>query len=152
MGRESAGDAFIIFALAFVGMFLAGCVATQPLTQGTSAPQRNDTTSGECKDKACLIAAANACQNITIELTESIGVIKYSVAMANSTHCNFTKTLVQLDQNETQEMKTLLEGKSLVCVYEKGKFDDQLVNYIVFGIERCEGDLKDILGQLVLFS
>ncbi len=78
-------------------------------------------------------------------LTEDAGVFKYS-----SADCVFTKTLISAD--ETPEMKSLLEGKSLTCRYEKGKFDQRWVTSLIFGIEYCEGELKDILVDLIAFS
>jgi len=52
----------------------------------------------------------------------------------------------------TQDMKSLLEGKNMTCVYEKGDFDPQLVNSLVEGTENCTGDLKVDLARLIVFS
>ena len=62
------------------------------------------------------------------------------------------ETLVSANADETSDMKKLLEGKSMMCNYEKGKFDARLVTTLIYGMEYCEGDLKDILGQLIVFA
>ncbi|MBS3068469.1 hypothetical protein J4450_07210 [Candidatus Micrarchaeota archaeon] len=49
-------------------------------------------------------------------------------------------------------MKTLLEGKSMTCKYENGKFDQRLVTSLIYGTEYCDGELKDALGQLIVFA
>ena len=49
-------------------------------------------------------------------------------------------------------MKTLLQGKSMTCHYGKGKFDSRLVNSLLFGSEYCEGELKDILAELITLT
>ena len=84
--------------------------------------------------------------NLTV--TGEVGTFSYS----SSQSCVFTKTLVSLNANESQEMKNLLSGKSMYCIYEKGKFDQRWVSSLIFGLENCQGDLKDRLGDLTLFS
>lgn len=124
-------------------MFVAGCAS--PSQQPSQAVQ---TTLARCADKDCFISAANDCQEINVTLNEDVGVFKYS----SSKDCVFTKTLVSPNENETPEMKKLLSGKSFVCAYKKGAFDGQWVTSLVVGIEYCEGELKDILGKLILFA
>jgi ABC-type Zn2+ transport system substrate-binding protein/surface adhesin len=51
-----------------------------------------------------------------------------------------------------QEMKTMLEGKNMTCLYTKGNFDPRLVTSLVGGIEYCSGDLKDDITHLMLFT
>lgn len=120
---------------------------TTPPTQ--SAPTDAPTPSATiCTTKECFISSANDCNDIDLTLTEDAGVLKYS----SSKDCLFTKTLVSLNPNETQEMKNLLEGKSLTCKYEKGTFDQRWANSLIFGSEYCEGELKDILVELLVFG
>jgi len=123
-------------------LFVAGCASP---SQTVSA---NSPATAGCSTKECFISAANNCNEVSLTLTEDIGVLKYS----SSKDCVFTKTLVSVNENETPELKKLLSGKSLTCMYKNGAFDEQWVTSLIFGTEFCEGKLKDILGQLVLFA
>lgn len=124
-----------------LGIFLlAGCCSLLPTQTGTH--------SNLCTDKTCFIAAANDCNSTNLSVTESFGLMRYET----TTDCAFTKTLVKVDDNESQEMKNLLEGKNLTCVYAKGNFDPGLVNTLMEGTENCTGDLKVNLAKLVIFS
>ena len=139
----------LAFGLLFL-MFMAGCTSPSqpaPKTQTENLTPLTPPTA-ICSDKECFISAANECQDTSITLTEDMGILKYS----SSKDCVFTKTLVSLNENETQEMKNILQGKSLTCKYEKGKFDQRLVTSLIYGMEYCEGELKDTLGQLIVFS
>ncbi|MBI4141761.1 hypothetical protein HY484_02445 [Candidatus Woesearchaeota archaeon] len=123
-------------------LFVAGCASPSQ-----TIPAGPDATTG-CSTKDCFISVANDCNEATLTFSEDIGVFKY----LSSKDCVFTKTLVSANENETPDMKKLLSGKSLVCTYKKGAFDERWVSSLIFGTEYCEGKLKDILGQLVLFA
>jgi hypothetical protein len=141
-----------ICLLAVGVVLLAGCCGiTIPIpnmsvnnTQNVTPPLTNAT----CSDKSCFIQAANNCENMNLTLTDNVGTFSYS----SSKYCILTKTLVSLNANESQEMKNLLEGKNMTCMYEKGKFDQRWVTSLIYGIETCHGNLKDALGDLTLFS
>ncbi len=150
--KKSGADLIIFVLVLLLFVFISGCASQpQPIpspenkSQNTIPSLRPPATT--CNDKDCFISAADKCEDTNITTNEDIGVIEYS-----SKDCVFTKTLVTLNENETQEMKKLLEGKSMKCVYEKGKFDSRLVTSLIYGTEYCLGDLKDNLGQLILFS
>ena len=81
-------------------------------------------------------------------LEEDVGVIKY----LSSKDCVFTKTIVSVNDGEASDVKKILSGKSLTCEYKNGAFDQRWVNSLIFGTEHCEGKLKDVLGQLILFA
>ena len=123
----------------------AGCVS-QPVASNATAVSNITNVTFVC-DKGCFISIANNCGNASILFTNDAGTFNYSTS-----RCVFTKTLVSLKPNETQEMKNALERKNMTCAYEKGKFDQRLVNSLVFGMEYCEGDLKEALGELIVFS
>lgn len=126
-------NAAIFVSAVLALLVLAGCSSSQK--------------SG-CTTKDCFISAANQCSDSTLTLAEDAGTFTYS----SSGGCVFTKTLVTPNANETQEMKNLLTGKSLTCKYEKGKFDQRWVNSLILGLENCQGDLKDTLGELMAFA
>ncbi|HVP96118.1 hypothetical protein [Methanoregula sp.] len=117
----------------------AGCTANSP-----AGPQQGTVT----PDQAAIIAAANNCTETSVTITDAVGTFRYT----STTNCSLTKTLVQLNASEMQEMKTLLEGKNMTCWYTKGSFDPRLVTSLVGGIEYCSGDLKDDITKLMLFT
>ena len=145
-----------LFTVGLIFVFLSGCCGitlpipnilannTQNLTQNSTAPPANSS----CSDKTCFIAAANDCENVNLTITDNVGTFSYS----SSDSCIFTKTLVSLNANESQEMKNLLEGKNMTCIYERGKFDQRWVTSLIYGIENCQGELKDRLGDLTVFT
>ena len=100
-----------------------------------------------CNDRSCFIEAANNCDSLEVELVEPVGTFKYT-----SANCIFTKTVISLNEGESQAMKDLLKGKSFSCSYEQGSFDERWVTTLLSGLEDCNGDLKEIIGKLLLLS
>lgn len=144
--QEHGSERLTVFASGLLFLVLiAGCVSPsqQPPPTSPSTPP----AVAACTTKECFISSANDCKDVDLTLTEDAGVIKYS----SSKDCVFTKTLVSLNANETQEMKSLLQGKSLTCRYEKGKFDLRWATSLIFGTEYCEGELRDTLVELIAF-
>ncbi len=124
-------------------LLLIGCAPqAPPSTQESPLPE---TSVSACATKECFIASANNCDADGLTLTEDAGTFTYV-----SKGCVFTKTLVRTEG--TPEIKGLLEGKSLTCAYEKGSFDARWVNSLVYGVELCEGELKDAIVGLLLFA
>ena len=136
-GKYSAGILRIAIVVCLIALvWFAGC------TSSANAPSTVVTT-----DQAAIIAAANNCTPMTVTITDDVAT--YQETSAN---CSFTKTLVQLNPGETQQMKTLLEGKNMTCLYTKGNFDPRLVTSLIGGIENCTGDLKDDISRLTIFT
>jgi len=158
-GRHGAVMHSAILASAILLLlFIAGCTsptpqppappAPNPTPQNSSVPITAPPSTAACTDTGCFITAANNCENSSLTLTDDVGTFSFS----STTACIFTKTLVGLNANETQEMKKALERKSMACKYEKGKFDSRLVTSLIFGSEYCEGNLKDAIGELLAFT
>ena len=147
MGIVMAGKGRIALMLAAMLMALAfaGCCNLLPQPPN---PGKNVTPNTPCSDATCFIAAANNCEDMNVTLIGNIATFAYT----SSSSCVFTKTLVQVDANETQQMKDFLNGKSMICTYEKGKFNPGLVTSLVEGMENCTGDLKDAVSQLLIFT
>ena len=122
-------------------LLVIGCTTPQPASD-ILAP------ASACTTKDCFIASASDCKEMSITLTEKAGVFTY----ASSTDCVLTKTLVRLDTSEAPEMKTLLEGKTMTCKYEKGQFDERWVTSLIYGIENCDGELRDNIAELLEFA
>ena len=130
------------YQILFVFLLIAGCCSLLP------TPQNATGHATVCSDKQCFTAAANDCNSTNISVTEDFGTMRYET----TTGCAFTKTLLKLDDNESQEMKNLLEGKNMTCVYQKGNFNSRLVNSLIEGTENCTGELKVNLARLIVFS
>lgn len=132
-------------------LLLAGCCALLPPVQNVSTNSTQNltipSTNATCGNETCFIAAANNCENMNLTVTGEVGTFSYS----SSKSCVFTKTLVSLNANESQEMRNLLQGKNMSCIYERGKFDQRWVTSLIYGIEYCQGELKDRLGDLTVF-
>ncbi len=100
----------------------------------------------ECRTAECFIEAAGSCRRAKL-VAEGKGWIEWSYR--SDGFCRFTKTAARLDGRESPRMKELLEGKSLACAYEKGEFDERWVTSLLYGIENCDGELKETLGKLL---
>jgi hypothetical protein len=126
--------------LGIVLMILAnGCASTTGASPSSGNPS---------PEQAAFIAAAGKCSETSMTATGIAGTFTYSV----SPDCTFTKTLVRLNESETQGIKTMLEGKNMTCVYTPGNFDSRWVTSLVGGMEYCNGDLKDALANLIIFT
>ncbi|MEK7131358.1 MAG: hypothetical protein AAB797_01300 [Patescibacteria group bacterium] len=101
----------------------------------------------DCATTECFVEAANNCRNAKLEVVDDADMLwRYRAAA----FCGgFEKILVVLNDKETARMKELLEGKSLSCDYIKGNFDKRWLITSIFGLENCQGELKEILGQLL---
>jgi len=102
----------------------------------------------ECTTQECFVAAANSCKSSTLEQTQEVGTFFYT----SSRDCYFTKTFLEVNESETQEMKNLLEGTSTICPYEPGSFNSAWVTSLLQDQEQCEGDLKATLQLLEIFT
>ena len=140
MTRPGRTGRAVVSAAALAGIVLllicAGCTGQNP------APAQTDT------DTAAFIAAANDCRVMNMTVTGAVGTFTYTSAPG----CVFIKTLDRLNASEMAGMKTMLEGKNMTCSYTKGNFDPRLVTSLVGGMEYCNGELKDKLAELIVFT
>jgi len=125
--------------LAAIGMILAYMFFTQVISPTTDAI-------GGCQDVDCFIEKANNCEYVTMEYFTNNEGYYYQ-----ANECEFLKTIIFLDPNESEEIKALLDGKTMTCKYAQGEFNPEWVNSNVNGLEDCVGDLKDTLVQLSVF-
>jgi hypothetical protein len=116
-------------------------------TNKTTGSNVSNTSTPVCSNKQCFVTAANLCDNETIQITEDYGVVKYSIS-----GCILTKTIVSMNQNESADVKKIVEGKSMTCIYPKGNFDQDWINSLVLGAEKCDGGLKDAIMDLLAFA
>jgi len=137
--KGKRGFVFGLLAVLALAVLFAGCTSN---TTTTGSP---DTI---LQEKAAFVTAANNCTDTTATITDAVGTFQYT----STANCTFTKTLVSLNASEMQEMKTMLEGKSMTCYYAQGSFDPRLVTSLVGGIEYCSGDLKDGITNMMLFT
>ncbi|WP_321506035.1 hypothetical protein [uncultured Methanoregula sp.] len=140
-------------ALMLCGIILlvisAGCASSPaPNKTGPAPAVQAPSQAGSCQDKTCFITAANDCSPLEITVQDDTGTFRYS----SSQKCVFTRTLVSLKARESPGVRTMLEGKNMTCIYTRGKFDPQLVTTLTGGMEYCQGELKDNLGRLMIFT
>jgi hypothetical protein len=143
MQKAKIGRQFLLSSLLLISAFLlfGCCCASLP----NLVPENSTTTAG-CSTKECFIAAANDCNETSLIFQEDFGTVNYSAE-----NCTFTKTIVRLNDNESQDMKNILEGKSLTCKYERGQFDENWTSSLIIDIENCSGELSDRLTYLSVF-
>ncbi|MBI4448623.1 hypothetical protein HY641_01160 [Candidatus Woesearchaeota archaeon] len=130
-------------------LFVSSCAQqeTTPSTQTPQAAPPITVTPAEpsCTTMDCFIPAANNCEDIDITLTQEAGTFTYS-----STHCMLTKTLTRIEG--PPELKEALEGRSLTCAYNKGEFDSRWIKTLIYGLEQCEGELKEKLAWMLMLT
>jgi len=127
-----------ILVIIVLGILLFGCVAKPP-----DLPK---TTSG-CSTKECFLAAANTCKNESLRLNESFGTV-----LLSTRNCTFTKTVLYMNSEESKQIRDLVEGTSITCIYKKGEFDSDWINSLVLGVEKCDGTLKDAIADLLALT
>jgi len=123
----------------FLLLLAAGCSSNSGASPASGNPS---------PEQAAFIAAANDCRDMNLTDNEDVGTFY----LTSSQGCVFTKTLVHLNNSEMQGMKTMLEGTNMTCSYTKGNFDSRWVTSLVGGIEYCNGDLKDAIAKLTIFT
>jgi uncharacterized membrane protein YhaH (DUF805 family) len=99
-----------------------------------------------CADKQCFISLAQKCTGASIVIDEDYGNVNYTV----TDKCVFTKKIVRL--KEAGELANIVDGASLTCDYEQGKFDERWVKTMIYGLEPCDGYLKQLIGGLMIFT
>jgi len=98
----------------------------------------------KCTTDECFIAAANKCQSVTMDRS-----IEGSIYGLSEKNCVLTKSMKQISATEPSGIATLLGSKSMVCPYNKGSFDKNLIGTVSMGMENCTGDLKNSLEELI---
>ena len=101
-----------------------------------------------CEDKQCFIAAAQNCNPADVTVTESYATVHY----VSDNNCVLTKSIMAVSDSETPVMKRLFLDKSMSCSYTQDTFDERWVNTLTDGIEKCQGDLKDTIGDIILLT
>ena len=98
----------------------------------------------KCDNSQCFITAANNCQIASFQNTQAGSLFEYKTK-----GCVLTKTNIRVGDSEPSEIKYLLEGKSMICKYTKGNFDDNLVNSLSYGLSICTGELRDAIDIIL---
>jgi len=93
----------------------------------------------DCSNNSdCFIEQANACKPATTILDIGNLGLRYE----SMEGCRFRKTITRVGTEEPEEMRLLLENRSVECDYETGKFDSRLVFNLTLGLENCSGQLR----------
>lgn len=103
-----------------------------------------------CEDIECFVNAANDGRAAKLRSTDKTGIEwGYQIKGNAGGGQIFTKTLLRLDDKELPQIKEFMEGKSLTCQFKSGKFDERWTVSLISGLENCQGELKENIGQLL---
>jgi hypothetical protein len=108
-------------------------------------PHCKDNKGNQLANYDCFIEAANECKDYSMQMDEDIGSISYK-----SKDCVFSKTVDNIIEDTA--VKEYLEGTNAVCLYSKGEFNEDWVRSLHLGLEDCDGELREKLGVLLLFT
>ncbi|MFA6547500.1 MAG: hypothetical protein WCT11_00975 [Candidatus Magasanikbacteria bacterium] len=103
-----------------------------------------------CADLKCFITKADQCAPATYEEATTVGTMSYSIGEGTGNNCALTKQVVALNKNENDLIKKLLQDKQMNCNYLKNQFNGQWITSMIEGLDHCDGELKDAIGQLLL--
>ncbi|MDP2750557.1 MAG: DUF4190 domain-containing protein [Nanoarchaeota archaeon] len=143
-GLTGRGLAIAGTIMGIIGIILAAILFVKFMNTG-----KNITST--CSSMDCFIENANACNTTTYIETTEIGTIRYSTATVED-YCGLSKKIIALNSDEDPFLAKTLQNKELRCGYYKGEFNSQWTSSLIEGIEYCEGDLKEAIGQLILLS
>lgn len=124
------------FLIIFVGVVLIGYMG------GVKKAAQADLG---CKTIDCFVSAAEECQTADINVQEDFGIIWY-----HTENCTLTKTIKEITDPDSQELKPALEGKSMTCSYIQDDLHKEWIESLTAGTELCEGELVIALTKLTL--
>jgi len=101
----------------------------------------------ECSSAECFVEKANNCEYATYEVTYDYGSVRYTAE-----DCYMWKHVLTINEDEDPELKVLIEDTYMYCGHEPGYFNEKWMTSLIADLEYCEGDLKDVLEKLVIFT
>jgi hypothetical protein len=104
----------------------------------------------QCSDIECFMTKSNQCESAHYAETTDLGTIDYYAGSGAGDSCVLTKQMTELSPNEDSFLKKVLEGKQMECIYFKDKFNGQWLTSMIEGLDNCDGNLKDAVGQLLI--
>ena len=93
------------------------------------------------------IEKANLC-----EKAEFISTIEGTTYKFLTENCVFKKKIIKLDKYEPEEVNDLFLNEELTCNYNEGEFNTNWIDYLTKDIENCEGELKEIIEEILTFK
>ncbi|MBI5393634.1 hypothetical protein HZA96_07245 [Candidatus Woesearchaeota archaeon] len=100
----------------------------------------------DCASEQCFLEKADNCNAARYQIT--IDQIQYEFTTDND--CNVVKKIVKISNEEPIEIKNLIESKSMTCSYTKGNFNQELLTTLLSGLDKCSGQLKEGLYEIIL--
>lgn len=97
-----------------------------------------------CAAEDCFMETANRCGTATYQVQQEGSSIEHHVE-----DCTYTRTMRKVSTDEPEEVRPLMEGKSLTCTYVRGEFNTQWTSTISLGLEPCNGPLKDSIEAII---
>ena len=143
---------YAVLAAVLVLAFVAMLYPADETDDGSQADDLSRTfTIKDCgNDKSCFLAEAKRCNDAVYEQELEGSVIGFSSAKKSDEEnsCMIRKKFKSFSVNEPKEIKDLFQDLEMECTYKKESFDQNVVNDLVAGIEKCDGLLKDAIYEL----
>ncbi len=140
--KRGTGSQSLLLVMIVAALLISAIVY---IYYGPKREDANDSQLIDCQtNKDCFIQQVNACKPAIATGTMESITFRY-----NSTgNCSIQKTVTFVSAEEPPTTRTLLEGKRVICAYERGKFDNRLIQNMTLGMENCSGELKDAFEAL----
>ncbi len=100
-----------------------------------------------CPDAECFMSYANFCGTASY-----VNKISTMTVLYETKDCLLRKTILEVDPAESEAMRELLTGKSMVCSYLRNDFSALHLTRISAHLSNCEGSLKDAISRLAYSS
>lgn len=97
-------------------------------------------------DISCFLEKANKCKSATY--FSNIDGTQFQVT--SQSDCTYERTITGFSEEETSATKALMKDKKMVCTYDKGTLSESYFNTITGNIENCQGELKDVIYDVMI--
>lgn len=97
-------------------------------------------------DFACFMEYANECRPASLTIDFAGNILEYH----STDDCRLIKKITRVTPSESIEVKDFLEGKEMICDYDRYYLNQTWVENFATGLEACDGELKDAIVDLRL--
>ena len=101
----------------------------------------------KCSTTECFTNKANKCEPVQITQEDDRG----NRMFFEQENCVVTKRYTKFSKIESDLVIEWLSGKEMKCSYEKGAFNEELLEGIRGGIILCEGELAEAITDMDLY-
>ena len=140
----------IVISIILISLYVFSNPSTTETTESSDVVEISQSAGpyeeANCNNKECFTLKADNCEKAEFERLEDGSTFNYQ-----TDNCQFIKTASKINPSEPDNIKQLLEGKSLTCQYVKGQFEVDWINTLTLKLDKCQGPLKDGLQTLLQF-